>query len=165
MNSLSRGEAEVFAVCIISGIFSGILFDSFKIIRRSFKKSAHFTDLCDGLFWTVYACFFIWWIFRINDGELRWFVFSGIILGASAYFVLLSRVVVIMGVFLLGLVKKILLMITEILLFPVRFVIKKARIAAVAVVVPLKKIKKKSKYVKRFASQRLNISRFCSKKL
>ena len=121
MTSLSRGEAEVFAVCIISGIFSGILFDSFKIIRRSFKKSAHFTDLCDGLFWTVYACLFIWWIFRINDGELRWFVFSGIILGASAYFVLLSRAVVITGVFLLSLVKKMLFMITEILLFPVKF--------------------------------------------
>ncbi len=165
MYSLGEGEAVLFALCLFSGIISGLLFDIFKVIRKSFGEAGTFTDLCDGLFWSLYACFFVWWIFRVNDGELRWFVFGGIIMGSAVYFLVFSRFFVIVGVFLLGIIKKLLLLVIKILVFPICFIFKKMRVAAVITVSPLRKLNKKVRRIKRFIGTKLRIRRFCAKKI
>ena len=165
MAELSEKEVSVFLLCIVSGIFFGILFDIFKIIRQSFSDKAYIIDWCDGLFWTAYACFFIWWMFRINDGELRWFVFAGMMLGATLHFLLFSRLIVCGGVFIVNILKKIFYVLLTVLLFPLRFTVKKARIAAVAVVAPFKILNKKRSAVKRIVVTKLKIRNFCKKKI
>lgn len=165
MADFSEREVTVFIFSIALGALFGMLFDTFKIIRKSFKEKGFITDLCDGLFWAIYACLFVWWMFRINDGQLRWFVFAGIILGAVIHFFLISRPFVYVGVFVFNVVKKVLFALLFILLFPARFIVKKARVVAVKAVVPFKIINKKSAALKRFVITKAHIKSFCVKKI
>lgn len=149
MNETSAEQAAVFLMCIFSGAVSGAIFDVFRIIRRTSEKNAVMTNLCDALFWLFYSTFFISFIYRINDGELRWYVFAASALGMTLYFILFSRLFVPCGVFLLKVIIKILEAFVKIIFVPIRFLIKKTGTAAVVVLSPVKGFIKRIRLLKR----------------
>ena len=140
---MEQKEIWVFGNCLLSGVGTGMIFDVFRIIRKSFKSGYDITNLCDALFWSVYTLVFAWWIFNINDGELRWFVFAGMSLGGAFYFALLSRIFVPSGVFLVKTLKKAAGMVLKVLLFPLKLILKITGKVWIFAVMPIRKIKKK----------------------
>ena len=78
-------QAYLFFIFIINGIIIGMLFDFFRILRKSFKTSDFITYIEDSLFWVLTGVVILYSIFIFNNGEIRFFMFLGIILGLIIY--------------------------------------------------------------------------------
>ena len=85
-------QAYLFCIFIINGIIIGILFDFFRILRKTFKTSDLITYIEDSLFWILTGIIILYSIFVFNNGEIRFFIFFGIILGVFLYMLLLVRI-------------------------------------------------------------------------
>ena len=118
---------------IITGIVIGVLFDIFRILRRSFKTADWLTTLQDILFWILTGFVILFSIFKFNDGEIRGYIFVGIALGVFIYMLTLSKYIVKYSVIIIKFIKKIISypinLILKIFSFwlikPIKFLIKK----------------------------------------
>lgn len=100
-------------VFIITGIIIGVLFDIFRIIRRSFKTADFITYIEDILFWILTGLILLFMIFTFNNGEIRIYIFVGLILGFITYLLTVSRYFIKICIMILKFIKKI-------LYFPIR---------------------------------------------
>ena len=162
---MEERELWVLANCLLSGLIFGVLFDIFRIVRRSFDEKGRMINFFDGLFWMVYTVLFIRRIFIINGGDLRWFVFAGVILGVLLYFSLLSRIFMPIGTFLMKLIKKCIKFAVAVLMFPVKLCLKVTHRILITAIVPLGLIKKKLTGLKLFFRHRMHMKHFCAKKI
>lgn len=117
-------QAYLFFIFIINGIIIGMLFDFFRILRKSFKTSDFITYIEDSLFWVLTGVVILYSIFIFNNGEIRFFMFLGIILGLIIYMFLFSSYIVKINVIIIRIIKEIILKILKILIFPIDYVYK-----------------------------------------
>lgn len=82
-----------FFIFIILGIIVSFVFDIFRILRKKFKTSNFITYVEDFLFWIISGFLIISAIFKFNDGELRAYLFIGILLGIAIYIILFTKLV------------------------------------------------------------------------
>lgn len=75
MNSEIISQMQYFAIYILCGISIGILFDIFRILRKSFKTPDFVTYIEDAIFGIITGIFLIFIIFIFNNGELRFYIF------------------------------------------------------------------------------------------
>ena len=76
---------------IITGIIIGILFDIFRIFRKTFKTPDFLTYAQDILFWILVGIILLFSIFHFNNGEIRSYVFIGLIIGILIYILTISK--------------------------------------------------------------------------
>ena len=69
----------------------GIVFDIFRVLRRSFKTPDFVTYIHDFLFWILTGAILLFSIFTFNHGELRSYIFIGILLGIVIYSLIFSK--------------------------------------------------------------------------
>ncbi len=91
---MAQNQAYLFLVFSLTGVAIGILFDFFRILRRSIKTSNIVTYIQDILFWILTGIIVLYSIWYFNNGELRIFVFLGLILGILIYMATLSSIIV-----------------------------------------------------------------------
>lgn len=103
-----ENQAYLFLVFTLTGFIIGALFDVFRILRKSFKTSDFITYLEDILFWALTGFLIIYNIWCFNDGEIRLFMFLGLIMGILIYLLLLSKFFIILMTFIIDIIKKIL---------------------------------------------------------
>lgn len=84
-------EARIFYLSILYGIAVAIIFDLFRAFRRLVKGSTTAVGVQDVAFWVILAAVVFTCIDRVNDGEPRWYIFAGILLGAVLYLLTLSK--------------------------------------------------------------------------
>lgn len=89
-----ENQAYLFLVFTLTGIIIGILFDFFRVLRKSFKTADIITYLEDVLFWILTGVLVLYNIWYFNDGEIRLFMFLGIIMGTLIYMLILSNTVI-----------------------------------------------------------------------
>lgn len=82
-----------FFVFIILGIIISFIFDISRILRKKFKTNNFITYIEDILFWLISGFLIITAIFKFNDGELRAYLFVGILLGIVIYIMLFTKLV------------------------------------------------------------------------
>lgn len=111
-------------VFIISGIFIGIFFDIFRILRKSFHTPDIITYIEDVLFWLITGLFLIFIIFNFTNGEIRIYNIIGLILGSLLYMILISKIFIKINVKIVLFIKKIVISITKILIIPIQFLAK-----------------------------------------
>lgn len=116
-----QNQAYVFAIFILNGLLIGILFDIFRILRKSFKTPDFITYLEDILFWILSALILLYSIFKFNNGELRMYIFLGVILGLMIYLLVFSKLFVQVSVYIINFIKK---MIYTLIIIPIKFIIK-----------------------------------------
>lgn len=87
-------QAYLFLVFLINGVVIGLLFDFFRIARKVIPTNDFITYVEDILFWIVAGAIVLYSIFVFNNGELRLFMFLGIILGAFTYMILISSYII-----------------------------------------------------------------------
>ena len=92
----------------LTGTTIGILFDIFRIIRRSFKTADFITYIEDVCFWCLAGLILLFSIFTFNNGELRLYIFLGILFGALIYLLTISKYFILIFVRLFTFIKKIL---------------------------------------------------------
>lgn len=103
-----ENQAYLFLVFTLTGFIIGALFDVFRILRKSFKTSDFITYLEDILFWVLTGFLIIYNIWYFNDGEIRLFMFLGLIMGILIYLLLLSKFFIILMTFIIDIIKKML---------------------------------------------------------
>ena len=108
---MAQNQAYLFLVFSLTGVAIGILFDSFRILRRTFKTSNIITYIEDVLYWILTGLLILYNIWYFNNGEIRIYMFLGIILGVLIYMSTLSSI-------LIRIFTKILLIIKNILEVP-----------------------------------------------
>lgn len=100
-------QAYLFLVFIVNGILIGLLFDFFRIARKVFQTNDTITYIEDILFWILTGVIVLYSIFVFNNGELRLFMFLGILLGAFAYMLTLSSYIIKINVKIMNGLKKV----------------------------------------------------------
>ena len=91
MNSEIISQMQYFAIYILCGISIGILFDIFRILRKSFKTPDFITYIEDAIFGIITGIFLIFIIFIFNNGELRFYIFLALLLGNILYLLTISK--------------------------------------------------------------------------
>ena len=84
-------QAYIFLIFVINGFLIGILFDIFRILRKSFKTKDIITYIEDILFWILTGLLLLYSIFTFSNGELRLYMFLGVFIGCILYMILISQ--------------------------------------------------------------------------
>lgn len=101
----------------ISGIAIGIFFDIFRILRKSFKTPDIITYIEDIIFWIFTGLFFLFVLFKFNNGQIRNYVIIGVLLGIIIYMLTISKYFININVKVINLVKKI-------VYYPIKLILK-----------------------------------------
>ena len=75
---MNTAQSILFLIFIVNGILIGLLFDIFRILRRTFKTGDIITYIEDILFWLLTGASILYNIFIYNNGEIRLFMFIAI---------------------------------------------------------------------------------------
>ncbi len=114
-------QVYLFLIFIINGVIIGILFDFFRILRKSFKTSDIITYFEDFLFWILTGFSILYFVFVFNNGEIRLFMFLGIAVGITLYMLIFSSLFIKINVSVITFLKRIFIKVLEIILIPFRF--------------------------------------------
>lgn len=127
-------QAYAFLIFVLNGILIGILFDIFRIFRKSFKTLDIVTYIEDCMFWIISVLLLLYSIFKFNNGEIRLYILIGVILGVSLYMLIFSKMFINTSVCIIKIIKRIF---NIIIIIPIKFLI---RIINKIFLKPLKKI-------------------------
>ena len=103
-----QNQAYLFLFFSLTGVAIGVLFDFFRILRRTIKTANIITYIEDILFWVLTGILILYNIWYFNNGEIRVYMFLGIILGVLIYMSTLSNIVVKLFTRILGTIIKVL---------------------------------------------------------
>lgn len=84
------GQILTFSITIVTGMLLGVLFDCYRILRGTFNPKAVVTWFTDLLYWLVATAVVFVALVVSNWGELRFYVFIGILTGLGSYYSWLS---------------------------------------------------------------------------
>ena len=82
-----------FFIFIILGMLVSFIFDFFRALRKTFKTNDVITYIEDILFWIISGFLIMSSIFKFNDGEIRFYLFVGLLLGIFIYIILLTKLI------------------------------------------------------------------------
>lgn len=119
-----KNQAYLFLVFTINGILIGLLFDIFRILRKSFKTSDMITYIQDILFWILTGLILLYSIFTFSDGEIRFYMFIGIFIGCLIYMMMFSKYFIKINVKIITIIKKIIGITLSIIIFPINILFK-----------------------------------------
>ena len=102
-----ENQTYIFLIFILNGFLIGLLFDIFRIHRKSFKTSNFITTLQDILFWILAGIITLYSILKFNNGEIRGYLFVGISIGVIIYLFLFSKIFITINVLIIKVIKKI----------------------------------------------------------
>ena len=112
-------QAYLFLIFTINGVLIGLLFDVFRILRRSFKTADIITYLEDILFWILTGLILLYSIFTFSNGEIRFYMFLGIFLGCLLYMLTISKYFIKINVKIILTIKKII----SVIIFPIKIIV------------------------------------------
>lgn len=111
-----------FIIFTIVGVIISIIFDIFRILRKTFKTPDIVTYIEDIIFWIATGLIILFSIFLFNNGELRLYIFIGIIIGIVLYMLFISIYFIRFNVFIINLIKNIIAKILHIILKPIKYI-------------------------------------------
>ena len=113
-------QANLFLIFTINGILIGLLFDIFRILRKSFKTSDIITYTEDLIFWILTGLLLLYSIFTFSNGEVRFYMFLAVFCGCLIYMLLFSKYFININVKIIKIIKKI----VSIIFTPINLTIK-----------------------------------------
>lgn len=100
-------QAYTFIIFVIVGICIGVLFDFFRILRKAFNTKDFITYIEDILFCILTGIILLYSIFKFNSGEIRLYIFIGILFGVIIYMLSISKFFVKINLFVIEKIKQI----------------------------------------------------------
>ena len=110
-----------FIYFVIVGVVLSIIFDIFRILRRTIKTSDIVTNIQDILFCIITGMIILFSIFYFNNGELRLYVFLGVFIGITLYMIFISKYFIKINVAIINFIKKIIFFILKPFIFLLNF--------------------------------------------
>lgn len=86
-------QIRTFLFIVITGIVLGILFDTYRVLRRRFRPPWLVTSLTDLLYCLLASAIAFTALLASNWGELRFYVYIALLVGIIAYYRLVSQYV------------------------------------------------------------------------
>lgn len=111
-----------FIYFILTGILLGIIFDIFRISRRTIKTSDFFTNLEDVLFGLIAGIIILFSIFKFNNGELRLYIFIGLSIGIILNMLFISKYFIKINIYIISFIKKTFKFLFKPIIFLVKFI-------------------------------------------
>lgn len=147
MQSQVLGQLYSFIVFILVGFLIGLLFDMFRISRRTFKTSDIVTSIEDIFFWLLSGLLIIFSLFKFNNGDIRVYIIIGLIAGVSIYILIFSKLIINTLVKIITFIKKIISKIVKIFLIPIDLIKKMFKILTKPIIFLQKMIGSKIKKI------------------
>ncbi len=116
-----ENQLELFLIFTTTGIIIGILFDIFRVLRKTFKTKDIVTYIEDIVFWILTGFIVLYSIFTFNNGEIRLFMFLAILIGIIIYILLISSYFIKINVMILTTLKNIISKTIKIILIPFKY--------------------------------------------
>lgn len=113
-----QNQAYSFLIFILNGILIGLLFDIFRILRKSFKTPDTLTILQDIFFGITSGAILLYSIFKFNNGELRIYILLGVLIGISVYILAFSKIFIKVSVKIIIIIK---LIFKIVIINPIKF--------------------------------------------
>ena len=111
-----------FIIFMVIGILISVIFDIFRILRKTFKTPDVVTYIEDSIFWLTTGLIVLFSIFLFNNGELRLYIFIGMSIGIVIYMLFISKFFIKLNVFIINSIKNIISKILHIILKPIKFI-------------------------------------------
>ena len=146
----ATNQAYTFLIFMINGVGIGIIFDIFRILRKSFKTSDFITYIEDIIFWILSGILTLYTIMIFNNGEIRLYIFIAILLGVSIYILTISKFIIKASVLVITTIKGV---VTKIFLKPINFIIINVRKILSK---PVKKLQKLTNKIKNYKKTNKN---------
>ncbi len=142
-------QLNSFIIFLLDGIIIGLIFDFFRILRRSIKTPDLITYLEDIILSLIIGIILILSIVIFNNGELRLYIFLGLIVGLLLYLVTVSKYIIRLNTSILSIFITLIKKVFKILSFPFILIIKMINIIINKIKCICKKYIKKAKIVKK----------------
>ena len=140
-----EGQALLFLSMVLVGAAIGLLYDAFRIFRKTARHNGLAVQLEDLLFWLTATGLTFYFILHRNYGEIRPFLLLGIVIGVVLYFATVSRWVVAVMVAVVNYIKKVVKVAVRIILLPINLAIAWLSPPAKKIYVSMKKQARKVK--------------------
>ena len=140
-----NNQLYLFLIYVVSGVAISIFFDIFRVLRKSIKTSNLITYIEDAVFWIIVGLFLIWEIFTISYGELRSYIFLGLVLGVILYMATVSKYFIKINVQILNIIKK-----------PIYIIYKKIKTMYIKIKNIIIKVINKLKLIKQHINMKIN---------
>lgn len=115
------------AVSVMGGMFLGLIWDIYRLIRHYGKLNGLGTLIGDILYWIISIKFSTQLILDISYGNVRFFILVGFMAGALLYFYGISRYNLKLSIFIIDSILKVIKTVIHLLIDPVKFVIRKLK--------------------------------------
>ena len=115
-------QAYLFLIFIINGVIIGVLFDFFRILRKTFKTKDIITYVQDILFWILTGFIILYSTFTFNNGEIRIFMFIAILIGVILYMTLISSYIIKINITIIDFIKNIIQKAINIIMAPFKWI-------------------------------------------
>ena len=79
---------------ILVGLIIGFIFDFYRVLKKKMGFAVYLINLCDFLIFIILSFIVFVRLIYLNSGQVRWYVFLGILLGVISYYVNLSQVTI-----------------------------------------------------------------------
>lgn len=116
-------QAFLFLTCVQTGIIMGMLYDFIRIVRKIIHHPNWIVQIEDLLYWITCGCFAFIMVYWENYGQIRVFVFIGILIGAVLYFSTASILFMKVATAIIYWTKKVLKKIISFVLIPIKCII------------------------------------------
>ena len=115
-------EIYVLIVTIYGGIAMGIIYDLYRGVRSHFNKNHIIKIIEDISFWIIItvSCFFL--LHKANAYDLRYYNFTGFLIGVVIYFNTVSKYVLRLFIRMLSLIINTLVNIYFSIIYPIHFI-------------------------------------------
>lgn len=104
---MAHAQAGLFLMFVLDGIVIGIIFDFFRILRKSFLTGNIVTAIEDIIFWILTGGIILYTVFVFNNGIIRGYMFLGVFCGILIYLVTFSKFFIKINVTIISFIKKI----------------------------------------------------------
>lgn len=94
------------AVMLLSGLGMGTVFDGYRVLSNELRFPRWWLPVLDVIYWMAAALVVFRVLYASNNGEVRAYVFIGLAAGIVIYYLLLSRLVIVIVKWLIGAVRK-----------------------------------------------------------
>ena len=118
-----NNQAVIFLIFSLNGVIIGLIFDFFRILRKSVKTSNLMTSIQDIIFWIITGISVIFFMYSFSDGTIRLYMFIGLILGFFIYILAISQYIIKIFVYIIKTVKTILNSIIKFITYPLKKII------------------------------------------
>ncbi|EFM10880.1 spore cortex biosynthesis protein YabQ [Paenibacillus curdlanolyticus YK9] len=94
MNLTLNEQWLTLGLMLLSGIGMGIVFDGYRVVSHELRFAKWTLPLFDLLYWAAATLVVFQVLSAGNNGEVRAYVFLGLVIGVVVYFLMLSRSVI-----------------------------------------------------------------------